>query len=86
MSGIELAGEFERIKGCRPNPGTLYPALKKLKRLNAIKIVGSRGKEKVYGVTPLGRRELEAAIEYFSAVFCETLCRNGGGNIKKKGR
>ena len=31
MTGAELAKDFEERKGTKPNPGTIYPALKELK-------------------------------------------------------
>ena len=37
MHGQEIASELEKRKGCKPSPGTIYPALKQLKENNLIK-------------------------------------------------
>lgn len=69
MSGAELAKEIQARKGCRPNPGTIYPALKELLNKKAIAIRRQTGKEKIYALTPIGRQQLELDVQYFHKVF-----------------
>ena len=69
MCGEELAEELERARGERPNPGTIYPALKSLKENGLIEGERGEGRRIVYSLTPKGERELEVALEYFKAVY-----------------
>lgn len=69
MNGAELAAEIEKRKGCKPNPGTIYPALKELERKKAIRIYSKQGKEKTYELTPLGNAELDLATNLFCKAF-----------------
>lgn len=67
-SGQELAGEIGRRKGARPNPGTIYPALKALRNKGLIK--GERkGRSIAYTLTDKGRGELGLARRHFRRVF-----------------
>lgn len=67
-SGQELAGEIGKRKGIRPNPGTIYPALKGLKRAELIE--GERtGRTITYSLTEKGKKELGLASGYFRKVF-----------------
>lgn len=75
MSGAEIATELERRKGCRPNPGTLYPALKELVAKKAIAVRAVKGKEKIYGLTPGGRAALEQAKNQFCKIFYDVFTR-----------
>ena len=67
-SGDELA----RIVGGRKNttltPGTIYPALKRLRRQKLIQY-RRIGRKKVYSLTDLGKRELRALYFVFSEFF-----------------
>ena len=69
MSGAELAGELEKRKGCKPNPGTIYPALKELLRKKAIEVHSKEGKEIAYSLTPLGKTQLDLATNSFCKIF-----------------
>ena len=75
MSGSQLADEIQKRKGCRPNPGTIYPALKELSRKKAIAVQSKEGKEKIYALTPLGRQELDHATEAFCKTFYDVFTR-----------
>ena len=75
MSGAELAREIEKRKGCKPNPGTIYPALKQLVEKKAIAEKTKSGKEKIYSLTTLGRHELGIARESFCKIFYDVLTR-----------
>ena len=75
MSGVELAKELEKRKGCKPNPGTIYPALKGLLRKKAIIISSKGGKEKTYSLTALGKEELDFAKNNFCKTFYDVLAK-----------
>lgn len=69
LTGSELAIELEKRRGCKPNPGTIYPVLKELKIKGLI--VESNGEKfyKRYSLTKNGRKELERCREEFSKIF-----------------
>ena len=67
MHGQEIALELEKRKGCKPSPGTIYPALKQLKENNLIK-EKKEGKTIVYSLTQEGKKELD----YAKIQFCRT--------------
>jgi DNA-binding PadR family transcriptional regulator len=68
LSGDELA----RIVGSRKNtiltPGTIYPALKRLRRQKLIQY-RRNGRKKIYYLTDLGRKELRALYSVFGEFF-----------------
>ena len=65
MTGAEIAGELEKRKGSRPSPGTIYPALKELKRKGLI----TSDKKKAYSLTRKGKKELKSACKSFCRIF-----------------
>jgi DNA-binding PadR family transcriptional regulator len=69
MSGSQLAEELGKRKGCKPTPGTIYPALKELVSKNAIEVKSKSGKEKIYALTKFGRGELAVARNAFCKAF-----------------
>ena len=71
MSGDEIRDELEQRKGSRPSPGTIYPVLKSLVENGWIVEIGKSGKEKKYGITPKGKKEVEAATARFVSLFCD---------------
>lgn len=71
MSGDDIRCELERRKGSKPSPGTIYPALKSMSKNGWIREVSSGGREKKYRITQRGRKELDAAIRKFVAMFCD---------------
>ncbi len=73
MSGAELAKEIEKRKGSKPNPGTIYPALKERVIKKAIVIHSTSGKEKTYALTPLGKQELDVATKSFCKTFYDII-------------
>ncbi len=75
MSGAQLASEIEARKGCKPNPGTIYPALKELLSKKAIFIERQEGKEKIYALTPMGKTQLEHATQSFCKTFHDIFTR-----------
>jgi PadR family transcriptional regulator PadR len=72
MYGQELAEEIGKRKGDKPNPGTIYPALKDLKRRGLV-TVSEEGRNTVYELTKLGRISLAKSTEYFEKAFGEIL-------------
>lgn len=72
MYGQELAQEIAKRKGERPNPGTLYPALRNLEKKGLIRSQSS-GRTRTYTITTLGRSDLDRAGEYFYRVFGDIL-------------
>lgn len=68
MYGSEIARKIEKLRGIKPNPGTLYPALKKLKRSGSI-MSEKRDGTVIYSLTLKGRSELETATAKFVEIF-----------------
>ena len=68
MYGQEIADELERMRGTRPNPGTLYPALSELEKS---KMIESRkeGRRKIYLLTNAGKAGAEEACQYFCRAY-----------------
>jgi PadR family transcriptional regulator PadR len=68
MYGQEIADELEKMRGVRPNPGTIYPALQELEKQGAI---GTRkeGRKTIYTLTETGQKGAIEACEYFCSVF-----------------
>lgn len=61
MTGAQLAAELGKRKGAAAlNPGTIYPALKRLVAAGMVEYK-QVGRTKIYRLTPAGRRELDAA-------------------------
>ncbi len=72
MAGSELADEIGRRRGVRPNPGTIYPTLSYLTRLNAVSFK-PKGRRKVYSLTPSGKAALKESREMFCRCFGDVL-------------
>jgi DNA-binding PadR family transcriptional regulator len=68
MYGQEIAEEIAKRKGEKPNPGTLYPALKSLE-VKGLVISSHTDQTRIYRLTDLGQIELKKACEYFYQVF-----------------
>jgi len=68
MCGQALAMEIEKRRGEKPNPGTIYPALKDLATRGLIK-AHSEGRTMVYELTPPGRATLSRSLDYFERAF-----------------
>lgn len=68
MCGQEITEEIEKRKGCRPSPGTIYPALKHLKENNLIK-EKKEGKTISYTLTTEGKKTLEESKIQFCRTF-----------------
>jgi len=70
MYGQELAKEIGKRKGAKPNPGTIYPALKELKKRDLISST-KKGKIITYEITGKGRAGFQSASAYFYKAFGE---------------
>ena len=69
MSGEGIAKELEKRKGCKPSPGTVYPALKSLRADGLIEEIKAGGKTKLYKLTKEGQKELKIATKRFTEMF-----------------
>ena len=78
MHGDQLAEELEKRRGEKPKAGTIYPALKELKKKGLIK-GEKKGKIIVYSLTPEGKAAVKYAREYFCRAFSDIF-----ENYKKK--
>lgn len=70
MYGQELALEIAKRRGDKPNPGTIYPALKDLHKRGLVHI-RSEGRKTVYELTKQGELGITEATYYFTRVFGE---------------
>jgi len=68
MYGQELATEIGNRRGDKPNPGTIYPALKELAARRLV-VVTQQGRNSVYELTDEGRATLERSMEYFEKAY-----------------
>ncbi len=68
MYGQEIAYELENMKGTKPTPGTLYPALKELEKQGLVE-TRIEGRKKIYSLTEEGRIGVKEACEYFCRVY-----------------
>ena len=65
MNGADITREFEKRRGTKPSPGTIYPALKEL-RINGLITVDET---KTYALTKNGEIELKSACKFFCKIF-----------------
>ena len=70
MYGQELAVEIEKRRGEKPNPGTIYPALKGLASRGMVE-AHLEGRNNVYDLTERGRTGLLRSLKYFRNAFGE---------------
>lgn len=68
MHGQQIATEMEKRKGCKPSPGTIYPALKYLKNAGLIK-EKREGKNIIYELTAEGKMVFKASRDRFCRIF-----------------
>ena len=70
MHGQQIAQELKKRKGCKPSPGTIYPALKQMKENSWIK-EKKEGKTITYSLTAEGKRAFETARAQFCRTFSD---------------
>jgi len=68
LCGEDLAILIGNRKKGKLTPGTIYPALKKLKKAKLIKME-RRGRKKLYFLTEKGDKELKITYKTFSRLF-----------------
>jgi DNA-binding PadR family transcriptional regulator len=68
MYGQELATQIGKRRGDKPNPGTIYPALKELAARRLIE-ASPHGRNSVYELTKEGKGALERSLDYFERAF-----------------
>jgi DNA-binding PadR family transcriptional regulator len=68
MSGDELAAAIGSRRDTVLTPGTIYPALKRLRRQKLV-VYRRKGRKKLYVLTDLGKSELKALYLMFSEFF-----------------
>jgi DNA-binding PadR family transcriptional regulator len=68
LSGDELAECVGSRKGAVLTPGTIYPALKRLRKQKLIRYT-REGRKKMYILTSLGEKELKAIYDAFGSMF-----------------
>lgn len=78
--GQQLASEIARRKADRPNPGTIYPALRKLEAAGII-TSRKRGRARYYRLTRAGRRGLREAAEYFHQAYGDIVDAYRAGEV-----
>ena len=70
MNGQEISKELGRRRGTNPTPGTIYPALKELRKRGIVNMERD-GRTTTYNLSKKGREGLEIACKYFYNVFGE---------------
>lgn len=70
MYGQEIAKELAKMRGTKPTPGTIYPALKELRKKGLIKAT-KKGKKIIYSLTGKGGTGIDKACRYFCSSFGE---------------
>ena len=68
-----ITDEIGKRKGSRPSPGTIYPALKELKRKEFIMEAKNSEKNKMYILTEKGKTELGKQCEIFCRTFYDLI-------------
>jgi len=68
LCGDELAGRIGKRKGSKLTPGTIYPALKKLRNKKLIRLKQC-GRKKNYYLTKKGEKELKLMYKLFNKLF-----------------
>ena len=68
LCGDELSKAIGKRRNCTLTPGTIYPALKRLRRKKLI-AYRRQGRKKVYSLTDDGNEEIEHLYGLFSTYF-----------------
>ena len=80
MYGSQIADALQARRYDRPNPGTIYPALKALQEEGLLRPEG-KGATKVYKLTPAGKRGLKDAARYFVQAYGDVVDDFRAGRI-----
>jgi len=68
MYGDEIANELGKMRGDKPTPGTIYPALKELQK-NGMITSHKEGRKIIYTLTEAGQKASQEAVDYFCSAF-----------------
>jgi len=68
LNGQQIAEKIANRRGTKPTPGTIYPALKELKKDKLIK-GRKEGRQVMYSLTEKGVKGLADASRYFHQAF-----------------
>ncbi len=68
LCGEDLAGKIGRRKGSKLTPGTIYPALKQLRKQKLVRYK-KQGRKKIYFLRDEGELELERQYILFTKYF-----------------
>jgi len=70
MNGQEISEELRRRRGTKPTAGTIYPALKELRKKGLVEME-RKGRTTTYALSEEGTEGLERACKYFCSAFGE---------------
>ena len=85
LYGEQLAERIGKRKGAPLTAGTIYPALKRLRKHRLLKYERD-GRKKVYSLTPAGKRELAKLYKLFGRYFAGLKGRIRASGRKRKTR
>ena len=68
LNGQQIAEKISKRRGSKPTPGTIYPALKDLKKRELIEGV-KEGNQVIYRLTDTGHQGRDEAARYFYQAF-----------------
>ena len=68
LNGQQIAEKISNRRGSKPTPGTIYPALKDLKKRGLIEGV-KEGNQVIYRLTDVGQQGRDEAARYFYQAF-----------------
>jgi DNA-binding PadR family transcriptional regulator len=74
LCGDDLAEIIGQKKSSKLTPGTIYPALKNLRR-NKLVSFKQEGRKKLYTLTSKGKKEYTATKKLFKKIFIDILKR-----------
>jgi DNA-binding PadR family transcriptional regulator len=70
LNGQEICEELRRRRGTKPTAGTIYPALRELRKKGLVKME-RMGRTTTYTLSDDGKEGLEKACRYFCGAFGE---------------
>jgi DNA-binding PadR family transcriptional regulator len=76
MNGQDISEELRKRRGTKPTAGTIYPALKELRRKGLVKME-RKGRMTTYTLSDEGRQGMEKACKYFCCAFEEIFQQYG---------
>ncbi len=81
--GYAILEDISSFSGVRFEPGTLYGALARLERERLVEALEPAGRRRPYGLTPSGRRVLEARLATLDRVVSvgRERVRRAPGNV-----